>query len=156
MGSLTGVYTIVLESQFDNDFRGTDMGPLHRYAQPGVAGAPTPRSHQHVIGTGIEEFAVDALHVYSDGGIVDRGEMVVHLHIDHIRHLLTDTMAQRIPGTQQATPIGNLGQILIQHLLAVDDGTNLEEIEIARTVFVEIAGKLYFHGTAHLHGTKLL
>ena len=61
-------------------------------------------------------------------------------------------MAQRVVGAQQTCLIGHGSHIFIEHLLRVDDGTDLQEVELARAVVVEVAGKLDLHGAAHALG----
>ena len=58
-------------------------------------------------------------------------------------------MAQRHVRTQQATVVGQLGEVFLEHLLRVHDGAYLQQIELAGTVGREVAGKLYLHRTAH-------
>ena len=57
--------------------------------------------------------------------------------------------------TQQALAVGNGRHILIEHFLGIHNGTYLEKIEIAGSVGMDIAGKLYLYRTAHGSGTIL-
>ena len=102
------------------------MRPLHRYAKPMVARPPTPWAHKHIALALIEEFTVDALHIHRNIGIVHCREIVIHLHIHHIRHILTDTMPERVVRAQQALLVGNLRQVLLKHLLAIHNRTYLQ------------------------------
>ena len=68
-------------------------------------------------------------------------------------------MTERIVRAQQALAVGDGSQVLVEHLLGVDNRTNLEQIEIARhpaARTVQIAGELNLHRPAHLLGTILL
>ena len=61
-------------------------------------------------------------------------------------------MTQRVVGAKQTAFVGDRRQILVEHLLAVDDGTDLQEVEVAGNTFVtpiEIAGKLYLDRPLH-------
>ena len=154
--SLTRIHPIVLQSQLHNQFGSRDMRPLHRYAKPMVARPPTPWAHKHIALALIEEFTVDALHIHRNIGIVHCREIVIHLHIHHIRHILTDTMPERVVRAQQALLVGNLRQVLLKHLLAIHNRTNLQQIEFPRLVVVDITCKLYLHRALHLLLTKQL
>ena len=61
---------------------------------------------------------------------------------------------------QQALFVRNGSKVFVQHLLGIDDRTNLKEIEVAfdakSFALVEIAGKLDFHRTTHLLRSQLL
>ena len=61
-------------------------------------------------------------------------------------------MTQRVVGAKQTAFVRDRRQILVEHLLAVDDGTNLQEVEVAGNTFVtpiEIAGKFYLDRPLH-------
>ncbi len=81
--------------------------------------------------------------------------MVIVLHIHHIGDILADAMAQGVVGTQQTLGIRYGPDILVEHLLGIHDRTDLEEIEIAGLVGMDIAGKLNLHRSAHRLGTVL-
>ena len=94
MRSLGGVDVIILQTRFHNDAGSGDMRPLDRDAQPVVAASPASRPNEHIILVLIEELLVDLLDVRRDGGIVGGGEILIGLDIDHIHHILRDTMSQ--------------------------------------------------------------
>ena len=81
--------------------------------------------------------------------------MIIILHIHHIGDILADAMAQGVVGTEQTVGIRYRLHILIEHLLGIHYRTNLEQIELARSIIADIAGKLYFYRTAHRLGAKL-
>ena len=64
-------------------------------------------------------------------------------------------MAQRIVRPQQAALVGQLRQVFLQHLLRVDDGAYLQQVELARPVVVDVAGQLYFHRPLHAFSSEL-
>ena len=74
-------------------------------------------------------------------------------------------MSQRVMGTKQALLVGNLREVLVEHLLTVHYRTNLQQIEltayvhtpflIAGGLIVDIASQLYLHRTAHAFLTVL-
>ena len=74
---------------------------------------------------------VDALDVRGDGGVVGSGEVIACLDIDNVGDILGDAVPQRVIAAQQTLLIGNLLQVLVEHLLGVDDGTYLEQVELA-------------------------
>ena len=92
----------------------------------------------------------------SDGGVIGSREVLVGLDIDHVRHILGDTVTQRVMRAQQTVGIGNLLQILVEHLLRVDYRTDLEQVELSTTVVIKITGELDLYRPAHLLGTILL
>ena len=156
MGALTGIYPVVLETRLHNDTGCTDMGPLHRYAQPIVAGAPTPGTHQHIVLATIQEAAVDTFYLAGNGRMIGSGIVIAGLHIHHIAHILADAMTQRMGRAQQALLVGNGIEVAVKHLLAIYNGAYLQQVELSGAVVVEIAGKLYLHGPTHVLGTILL
>ena len=127
--ALRGIYVVVLQSGLHDDACCGDVRPLHGDAQPVVARTPTARADQDVVLSLIQELAVDLLYFHRYLWIVGGGEVVVGLHIHHIYHVLGDAVTQRVVAAQQAVGVGNLVQILFQHLLGVDDRTNLKEVE---------------------------
>ena len=46
--------------------------------------------------------------------------------------------------------VGDGGKVILEHLLTVDNGAYLEQVERARAVIVELGSKLYLYRTAHL------
>src|SRR5574344_1578145 len=106
------------------------MRPLHGYAEPMVARSPSSWSNEHIALALIEKLSIDFLHVHCYLWIVHRREVVIHLHIHHIRNVLTDAMSQRVVGAQQALLVGNLRQVFLEHLFAIHYRTYLEEIEL--------------------------
>ena len=92
----------------------------------------------------------------SDGRVVGSGEVLAGLHVDDIGDILADAMAQRVIAAQQTLLVGNLLEVLVEHLLRVDDRTYLEQIQLTRLVVTQIAGELNLHGTLHGVGAKLL
>ena len=92
MSALTGFDAIVLQTSLHNDFGGGDSRPLDGNAQPRVAGAPTPRSDQHIAAPLLKETAVDGFYFIGNGGI-EGGGLVVGLDIDDVLHVGDDAMA---------------------------------------------------------------
>ena len=155
MGALTRVDVVVLQRHLHDDAGGTDMGPLHRHTEVMVAGTPSAGSYQHIVLALGEELAVDALDVVGNIVVVHRREIVIVLHIHHIHHVLADAMSQGVVGAQQTIHVGYRPHVLVEHLLGIHDGTDLEEVEVAGLVGMDVAGKLYLHGTAHcLHSVS--
>ena len=64
-----------------------------------------------------------------NSGIVGSREVLVCLHIDHVLHILRDTMSKGVVRPQQTGIVGNLLEVFVEHLLRVDDGTDLKEVE---------------------------
>ena len=62
-------------------------------------------------------------------------------------------MTEGVVGAQEALLVGDGLEVFVEHLLGIDDGADLQEIELAGTVVVEVAGKLDLHGALHLVGT---
>ena len=147
---------VVLQSRLHDDAGGGDMGPLDGDAQPVVAASPTSRANQYIVFILIEELLVDLLDMRGDGGVIGGREVLVGLDIDHVRHILGDTVTQRVMRAQQTVGIGNLLQILVEHLLRVDYRTDLEQVELSTTVVIKITGELDLYRPAHLLGTILL
>ena len=155
MGALARVDVVVLQSYFHDDSGSTDMRPLDRHTQIMVARTPTARTYQHIILPFGKELAVDTFDIISHIEIIHRREVIIILHINHIYHIFTDSMPERIVGTEQTVGIRYRLHILIEHLLGIHYRTNLKQIELAGSIVVDIAGKLYFHRTAHRLGAKL-
>ena len=63
-------------------------------------------------------------------------------------------MAKGVVGAQEAVGVGQRGNVFVEHLLAIDYGAYLKQIELARAVDVDVAGKLYLHGALHVAGSK--
>ena len=125
MGALAGVDAVVFESCLDNEFRGTDVRPFHRDAQPIVTRPPASWSHEHIPFSLIEETTVELLYLTSDGGVIGGREMLIGLDIHHIADLLIDAMAERHVRTEQAVFISNRGEVGLEHLLGIDNRTDL-------------------------------
>ncbi len=149
MRSLAWVYAVVFECHLSDEFCAADMGPFHGNAQPIVTGAPTSGSDEHIPLALGKEFSIDALYLGGYHRIVGSGEIVVRLYVDHVRDLLTDAMPQRQMRTEQTILIRDGAQVGLQHLLGIDNGTNLQQIEVKHTSVDNIAGKLYFHRPVH-------
>src|SRR5574344_2819426 len=132
------------------------MGPLHWYAQPIVTGTPAPRTYQSIILIVTQDFTVDGFYLISNHRVVGCCEVIIGLYIDHVHHILTDAVSQRIVGSQQTGLIRYLLQILVQHLFAVHNRANLQQAELSRTVIVQVTGELYLHGAAHFISSTFL
>ena len=65
-------------------------------------------------------------------------------------------MSQTVVRAEQTLFVGDGIQILVEHLLGIHDRTNLQQIELASTIIVQITCELYLHRTLHLIGTILL
>ena len=155
MGALARVDVVVLQSYFHDNSGGADMRPLDRHTQIMVARTPTARTYQHIILPFGKELTIDSFDIISHIEIIHRREVIIILYIDHIHHIFADSMPERIVGTEQAVGIRYRLHILVEHLLGIHYRTNLEQIELTGSIVVDIAGKLYFHRTAHRFGTKL-
>ena len=129
--ALRGVNVIVLETSLDDDAGGRDVGPLDGNAQPRVAGAPTARTNEDVVPACLKEALVDTLNVRGNGGVVGCGEVVAGLDINHIGDIFRDAVSQGVVAAQQTVGIGYLLQVFIEHLLGIDNGAYLEQIEVA-------------------------
>ena len=121
-----------------------------------VARTPASGTHEYITLSLVKKLAVDALYIHSNIRIVHSSEVVIHLHIHHIRHILTNTMTERVVGAQQAFLVGNLRQVFLQHLLAIYYRTYLQQIELTRLVVIDITSKLNLHWPFHLLLTKCL
>ncbi len=64
-------------------------------------------------------------------------------------------MSQRVVGAQQTIAVRYRLHILVEHLLGIHYRTNLEQIELAGLVGVDIAGELDFHRATHRLASKL-
>ena len=153
--TLRGVYVVVLQARLHDDARCRDVRPLDGYAQPVVARPPSSRTYQHVVLVLSQEPTVDLLYLVSYPGIVGCREVVVGLHIHHVHHILRDAVSQRVVRAQQALFVGNGSQVFVQHLLGVDDGPYLQQVESPlhtspRRGGLQVAGKLNLHGPTHL------
>ena len=155
VGALTRIDVVILQCHLYDDAGGTDMRPLDRYAQVMITRSPAARTYQHIILAICQELAVDALDIIGYIEIVHRRELVIVLHIHHIGDILADAMAQGVVGTEQTVGIRYRPDILVEHLLGIHDRTDLEEIEIAGLVGMDIASKLNLHRSAHRLGTAL-
>ena len=131
------------------------MGPLHGDAQPRVAASPTAGAHEDVVLPFAQELRVQLLDVVGDELVVGC-RIAVGLHIDQVLHLVHDAVPQRVVRTDDDVLVGDGGEVLFQHLLAVDDGAYLQQVECARAVVVQVGSELDFHRTAHLALTVLL
>ena len=154
VGTLGGIHMVVLQGRLDDDAGRTDMRPLHGDTQPVVTRAPASRSHEDVILVLSQEATVDLFYLVGDHRVIHGGEVITGLYIDHINDILRDTVAEGVVRTQQTAVIGYILDILVEHLLGVDDRTYLEEIErssrLPRRCRLQIAGELYLYGAAHL------
>ena len=147
--ALTGIDAVVLQSGLHDDTGGRDMRPLHGDAQPEIAGSPAPRSDKDIVLPLFQEPSVDALYLFCYRDIISRREVIVGLDIHHIGDIVADTMSQGMVGTQQAVVIIDLGEVLIEHLLAVNDRSDLQEVELSRAVVVDITCQLDLYRAPH-------
>ena len=120
-----------------------------------ITRSPAARTYQHIILAICQELAVDALDIIGYIEVVHRREVVIVFHIHYIGDILADAMAQGVVGTEQTVGIRYRPDILVEHLLGIHDRADLEEIEIAGLVGMDIAGKLNLHRSAHRLGTAL-
>ena len=104
------------------------MRPLHGNTQPIITGSPTARADEHVVLAFCQKLTIDLFDIFSHIGVVLSGEFFASLHIDYIHHIFRDAVPQRVIAAQQTLLIGNLLQVLVEHLLGVDDGTYLEQV----------------------------
>ena len=140
------------------------MRPFYRDAQPVVTAAPPSWSYQDIgaaaltgkrhIGA-IEEFLVDLLDVQGNLWVIRCCKILIGLHIHHIHHILRDSVSGGVVRTQQTLLIGNALQVFIQHLLTVNNRSDLQQVELSRTVVVYITSQFYLHRTFHGLGAKL-
>ena len=101
------------------------MRPLYGDTQPVVAGSPTPRPNQHIVLPLIQELTVDLFYMVGYDWIIDSRKVVIGFYIDHIHYILRDTMPKRVIRAEQAAFIGNLQQILVKHLLTINNRADL-------------------------------
>ena len=64
-------------------------------------------------------------------------------------------MAQRVVRPQQTTLVGQLREIFVEHLLRVDNGTYLQQVELSRAVIVDVAGQFNLYRAPHPLGSEL-
>ena len=107
------------------------MWPLDGDAQPVVARAPAAWTDEHVVLVFVEETTVDLLYLVGNLRIVDSRKVVVGLDINHVDDILGDAVTQRVVRAQQTLLIGNGGEVFVEHLLGVNNGTYLEQIELS-------------------------
>ena len=100
--ALRGVYVVVLQSCLYDDACCGDVRPLHGDSQPVVAGAPSSRPYEHVVGTravllkvfAVQELPVDLLYLVSNLRIVGGRKVLVCLDVNHIDDILRDAVSQ--------------------------------------------------------------
>ena len=94
--ALRGVYVVVLQSGFYDDASCGDVRPFHGDAQPVVAGAPSSRPDEHVVGActvllevfAIQELPVDLLYLVGNLWVVGSRKVLVRLDLNHIDDIL--------------------------------------------------------------------
>ena len=156
VGTLRGIDMIVFQTRLHNDTGGRDMRPLDGDTQPIVAATPTSWTNEHIVLILVKELLIDLLDMRGNRGIIGSGEILISLDIDHIDDILRDTVSQRVLRAQQTVGIWNLLEILIEHLLRVDNRPDLEQIEFPGAVVIQITGELDFDGTSHFLRAILL
>ena len=125
------------------------MWPFYGYAQPKIARTPTSWSYENVVAVGAKKATVDAFHIFGHAIVVGSREVIIVFNIHHIGYIVAYAMPQRVVRAQQAMLVGNGGNVFVEHLLRVYDGTDLQEVKFARAIGVYVAGKFYFHGSLH-------
>ena len=78
------------------------MRPLDGDAQPVVAGAPSSRSNEHVVGTravllevfAVQELPVDLLYLVGNLRVVGGRKVLVRLDVNYIDDILRDAVSQ--------------------------------------------------------------
>ena len=88
VGTLRGVYMVVLQPFLHDDTGCGDMGPFHGDTQPVVTAAPASGTDEHVVLVSIQELTVDLFYLISDIGVIGGGEVVIGLDIHYIHHIL--------------------------------------------------------------------
>ena len=148
MGALRRVDSVVFQRDFGNDTRCRDLRPPDGNAQPRVARTPSARTDEHVALAFVEELAIETLDFIGYQLVVGGGKIVACLHINHIANILHRTVTERVVGTHQALLVGNRREVFLEHLLRIDNRTNLQKIERCLVAF-KIARKLDFNRSAH-------
>ena len=156
MGTLARIDPVVLQTALDDHPRVADMRPLDRNTQPGVAAAPSSRTHQNVTLLLIGKAPVDLLNLVSDRLVVGRIEGTC-LDVDHILHVIDDAMPQDTGRAQDGLLIGDGRQVLVHHLLVVHDRPDLQQVEgrLLRIRLVDIDRELDLNRASHLRLTDL-
>ena len=62
-------------------------------------------------------------------------------------------MSKRVMRAQQAFLVRYRGEVFVKHLLAVNDRTDLQEVELSCSVVVQSAGKFNLYRSLHAVGT---
>ena len=150
VGALRGIDLEVVETCFDDDACGRDIGPLDGNAQPGVGRAPTSRADVDAMTVVGKQLAVDLLDVLGNRGVLAGTVALGRLDIDDVLHVGNDAVADGGVRTEQALGVGNLGEVFVELHVVIDHWTNLEQIEGARFARGEIDGKFDFDRSAHL------
>ena len=96
------------------------MRPLDRNTQPGITASPPSGTNQHIILSFIKELLIHFFY-FPSNGLVIRSTVPIGFDINNIIHLIHNAMSQRIVGTQNDIFVRNGCEILIQHLLRIDD-----------------------------------
>lgn len=125
------------------------MRPFNGNTQPKVARTPTARPHKNVVSVGAQKAAVDAFNFFGHAIVVGSREVVAVLNVHHVGNVVGNAMPQRVVRTQQALCVGYGRQVLVKYLFGIYDGAYLQKVELARTVGVDVTGKLNFHRAFH-------
>ena len=65
-------------------------------------------------------------------------------------------MSEGVGRAQETLFVGDGLQVFFKHLLGIDDGSDLQQVELSRAVVIQIAGKLNLHRAPHLVSTIFL
>ena len=149
VSTLTRFDAVALESAFRDDAGLTDLRPFYRDAQVGVAASPASGTNEDVVATLVTVFAVDLLNIVSNQLIVHLAELVA-LYINHVVNVVDNAVAQAAVGVEQGILLRNNGEVVVHDFLAVDNGTDLQEVERGLTIIVvEVDGKFNLDRASH-------
>ena len=135
MRTLAGINAVISQSRLHYHTGCRDVRPLHRNTQPRVAASPTSGTDKHIVLPLVQELLIDLFYLPSNSLIIG-STVAVCLHIDNILNLVHNAMSQRIIRAKNHLIIRYIVQILIQHLLAIHNRTDLQKMESTRLILI--------------------